>query len=125
MTEEFFKSTQAIREESIGMIKTLRAVRGENYARLVHSIILADQIENVTNIFVESTTPETRELAQGISKAQMSMVAQIMTYYTRCTQFSKEQIAEAIADADRIQRSTYDLISKADDLSKAGKVMGE
>ena len=125
MTEEFFKSTEVIREESIGMIKTLRAIRGEHYARLVHSIILADQIEHISNIFVESTTPETRELAHTLSKAQMNMVAQIMAYYTRCTQFSEEQIAEALADADRIQRSTYDLLTKADDLSKSGKVMGE
>lgn len=125
MTEEFFKSSEAIRQESIGMIKTLRAVKGENYARLVHSIILADQVEHVSNIFVESTTPDTRDLAKALAKAQMNMVSQIMTYYTRCTQFSEDQIAEAFKDANLIQDSTYDLLAKANDMSKSGKVMGE
>lgn len=125
MNEAFLKSVASIRHESIGMLKNLRSVKGDDYARLVHAIILADQIESVSTIFVESTTPESRELAQALATAQINMVAQIMNYFTRCTQFSDESLADAFNDAGLFQRKANDLISKAKDMSESGKVMGE
>lgn len=124
MNEQFIESMVNIREESLGMIKTLRAVKGENHARLVHAIILADQIDNIGNVFSSSASQETRPTAEALRQAQMNMVALIMKYLFRATQFSDSQISEAFADAERIQKSTYSLVETAGALSDQGKVMG-
>lgn len=125
MNQEFIKSADAIRKESMDMIKTLRAVKGENYARLVHSVIMADQIESIGNIFVDSASEETKEIATYLVHAQMSMIAQIVKYYTRSTQFTDEQVAEAFKDAELVQKNTFDLLERAKELSESGKVIGE
>lgn len=125
MNKEFIQSADVIRKESMGMIKTLSAVKGENYARLVHTVIMADQIETIGNIFIDSASDDTKELAAHLVRAQMSMVAQIIKYYTRSTQFSDKQIEEAFKDSDLVQKSTFELLQKAKDLSDSGKVIGE
>lgn len=125
MNQEFIKSADTIRKESMDMIKTLRAVKGENYARLVHSVIMADQIESIGNIFVDSSSEETKEMATYLVHAQMNMLAQIVKYYTRATQFTDEQVAEAFKDAELVQKNTFELLERAKELSESGKVIGE
>lgn len=125
MNEQFLKSVDNIREESFSMLKSLRAVRGESYSRLVHSIILADQIETACHVFGEAADESSKEIADHLTKAQMNMVGQIMKYYIRATGYTDEQVAEAFADAHRIQGSTYELIDKAQTMSQSGQVMGE
>lgn len=125
MNEEFLKSIDNIREESFAMLKSIRAVRGESYARLVHSIILADQIESACDVFRKAADGGSSELADHLVKAQMNMVGQIMKYFIRSTGYTDEQIAEAFADSQRIQNSTYELIDKAHGMSQSGQVMGE
>lgn len=125
MNEEFLKSIDNIREESFAMLKSIRAVRGESYSRLVHSIILADQIETACEVFREAADDRSKDIADHLAKAQMNMVGQIMKYFVRSTGYTDEQIAEAFADAKRIQGSTYELIDKAHSMSQSGQVMGE
>lgn len=125
MNQEFIKSADHIRKESMDMIKTLRAVKGEHYARLVHSVIMADQIESIGNIFVDSASDETKEIATYLIHAQMNMVAQIVKYYTKSSQFTEDQISEAFKDAELVQKNTFDLLQRAKELSDLGKVIGE
>lgn len=125
MNKEFIQSADVIRKESMDMIKTLSAVKGENYARLVHTVIMADQIETIGNIFIDSASDDTKEVAAHLVHAQMGMVAQIIRYYTRSTQFSDKQIEDAFKDSDLVQKSAFELLQKAKDLSDSGKVIGE
>ena len=125
MNEEFLKSIDNIREDSFDMLKSIRAVRGESYSRLVHSVILADQIGSVCEVFRKASGGGSSELADHLVKVQMNMVGQIMKYFIRSTGYTDEQIAEAFADAKRIQNSAYELIDKAHSMSQSGQVMGE
>lgn len=125
MNEQFLQSIDNIREESFAMLKSLRAVRGESYSRLVHAIILADQIESASSVFVDASDEDSKEIAEHLAKTQSNMVGQIMKYFIRATQYTDEQIVEAFADAKRIQGSTYELIDKAKTMSNSGQVMGQ
>ena len=125
MNEPFAKSVKNIRAESLGMIKNLRSVKGEAHARAVHSIILADQIDNVTGVFMRSSSQESRQFAENLGRTQMNMVALIMKYLFRSLSLTDQQIEDAFRDAERIQRNTESLINTADELSGEGKVVGE
>lgn len=124
MNKEFIESIGSIRQESIGMLKNVRAVKGENYARVVHSIILADQIDMISGAFVAGADEESKELAEQISGVQLKMLALIMQYFIRSTGFSEEQIEEAFRDAEQIQKNTNSLVSQAKDMADNGQVMG-
>ena len=125
MNEEFIKSLSNVREESLGMIKTLRAVRGENHARLVHAVILADQIDGIANTFAKAASEQSEDIAEHLRRAQMNMVALIMKYLIRSTGMTDEQVSAAFADAELVQKNTMNLVEAAATLSDQGKVMGE
>jgi hypothetical protein len=125
MNESFLKSVGNIRTESFDMLANVRAVRGEAYARLVHAVILADNIQNAAQFFCDTAASESKELADYIRIAQMNMVGQIMKYYVKSTEFTDEQMLDVFSDALRIQESASDLIDKARVMSESGKVMGE
>lgn len=118
MSGEFYKSLGNIKAESMAMLKTLRAVRGENYARIVHSIILADQIDQAAEVIREVTKEDI------LSSAVSAMSAKIMDYYLRSSGFSEADIKSAFEDAQRIMTMTYELVDKASTLAKQGHVMG-
>lgn len=124
MIDKFFSSVGAIRKESFDMLKNLRAIKGENYARLVHSIILTDQMVQISEVFAQCATEESADTARELSTAQESMITKIMDYYIRSIGFSEAQIAEAFADAKRLMGITYDLVDRASELAKQGHVMG-
>jgi len=124
VNKEFVESIGAIRQESLGMLKNLRAVKGENYARVVHSIILADQINSIGDMFVDSTEDKTKDLAKALTDAQMNMIALIMKYFFRSSQLTEGQIEEAFSDASRMQKLAHSLVDKAKSMSEEGKVMG-
>jgi hypothetical protein len=125
MNESFLKSVGNIRTESFDMLANVRAVRGEMHARLVHAVILADNIQNAAQFFCDTANEESKELADYIRIAQMNMVGQIMKYYVKSTEFTDEQMLDVFSDALRIQESASDLIDKARVMSESGKVMGE
>jgi hypothetical protein len=125
MNESFLKSVGNIRTESFDMLANVRSVRGEMYARLVHAVILSDNIQNAAHFFCDTASEESKELANYICKAQMNMVGQIMKYYIKSSGFTEEQMCEVFADAQRIQESASELIDKARVMSESGKVMGE
>ena len=125
MNEEFLKSVGNIRQVSLDMLKNLRAVRGENYARVVHSIILCDQIDLIIEVFQRGATEGSKEMADSMQDAASKMLTRVMEYYIRSTGFSEAQVKEAFEEADRIQRTAEDLVSKAADMADQGQVMGE
>lgn len=124
MSDKFFSSVGAIRDESLDMLKNLRAIKGENYARLVHSIILTDQMVQIGEVFRESASEESADLAKYLSETQESMITKVMEYYMRSTGFSDAQIKDAFEDAERLMGVTYGLIDRASTMAKQGQVMG-
>lgn len=118
MSDEFFTSLGHIRSESMSMLKNLKAVRGESYARLVHSIILADQIDQVSQTVGEISKEPI------LTTALSNMIAKIMDNYMRSSTFNDEELKEAMQDAVRIMNMTYELVDKASALAKQGHVMG-
>ena len=124
MSGEFFKSVDAIRGVSIDMLKNLRAVKGENYARLVHAIILTDSIVNIGETFVKAASDETKPAAEMLSGAQEKMAALIMQYFIRSTGFSEQQVEEAFKDAERLLGTASGLINTAVQMAESGQSMG-
>jgi len=125
VNEEFIKSVGNIRTTSHDMLKNLRAVKGENYTRVVHAIILSDQLDSVLEVFSASAVGGSQNLAEEISTAGSKMITRIMDYYIKATGLTEQQIKEAFEDATRIQNNTTGLVRKAREMSERGQVMGE
>lgn len=126
MSDEFFSSVETVREVSIDMLKNIRAVKGENYARLVHSMILADQIDHIFDVFRESAADgSSAQLANFLTDHGSKMTSRIMQYYIRSTGFSDEQVKEAFKDADLLQKNSMQLLQTASKLAEDGKTMGD
>lgn len=118
MSDEFFESLGNIKTESMAMLKNLKAVRGESYARLVHSIILAEQIDQVGAVIYEISKQPV------LSEAVSNMISKIMDYYMRSTGFSQAELESAVEDATRIMSMTYGLVEKASVMAEQGQVLG-
>lgn len=125
MSNEFFESVGNIRTVSIDALKTIRAVRGEHYARLVHSVILCNQIDSVLKMFAESCDPQARELGDALANQASSMMTKVMQYYMRSSQFTQAQLEEVFKDAETLQNNASDLLKVASDMAERGQVMGE
>jgi len=125
VNEEFFQSVGNIREVSMDMLKSVRAVKGENYARVVHAIILCDQVDGVLDVFEQGADEATKPVAEYLHTAGGNMIGRIMDYLIRASSLSEAQVKEAFEDANRIQQNTYNLVSRAHDLADQGRVMGE
>lgn len=124
MSDQFFKSVDAIRVESFDMLKSLRAIKGENYARLVHAMILTDQIMEIGHTFADGASDSSRKTADLLRNTQEAMMTKVMEYYIRSAGFSAEQIREAFLDAKRVMDTTLNLVEKAAELAEDGKTMG-
>jgi hypothetical protein len=125
MNAEFFESIGHIRSEALGMVKNLQAVRGEGYGRVVHSIILMRQISEITGIFAECAQEIPEDARELLGSSQINMVSQIAQYLVRSTDMTEQDLRDAFADAERIQKTMSQLVESASRLSEAGKVVGE
>lgn len=124
MSDEFFKSVDAIRVESFDMLKSLRAIKGENYARLVHAIILTEQIVGIGETFAKGASESSKPAADLLRNTQEKMATLVMEYFVRSTGFSDQQVKEAFTDAERVVNTTMGLVERAAELAQDGKVMG-
>lgn len=125
MSDQFFKSVDAIRVESFDMLKSLRAIKGENYARLVHAMILTDQIIDIGHTFADHAVGNSNEMANLLRDTQEAMMTKVMEYFIRSTGFSEAQIREAFLDAKRVMDTTLNLVETAAEMAQNGKSMGD
>lgn len=125
MSDQFFKSVEAIRVESFDMLKSLRAIKGENYARLVHAMILTDQIIEIGHTFARGAVGSSEQAAKLLRDTQEAMMTKVMEYYIRSTGFSEAQIKDAFLDAKRVMDVTCDLVEKAAEMAQNGQSMGD
>jgi len=123
--QKFMDSIGVIRGESMDMLKNLRAVRGENYARFVHSIILGDQIVNITEAFSRGVKREYAATAELMVKQQESMMGLVMEYYMRSTSLSEKEIDDAFKDATILRSTMNGLVEKAAFMANNGQSMGD
>jgi hypothetical protein len=124
MNAEFLESLVHIRSEALGMIKNLQAVRGEGYGRVVHSIILMRQISEITGIFAGCAQEIPEDAREILGTSQINMVSMIAQYLVRSTDMTEQDLRDAFADAELIQKTTSQLVQSAGQLSEAGKVVG-
>lgn len=124
MNEQFMDSLKAVREESFGMLDNLKAVKGELYTRLVHAVILADQISGSAELLRNPEIIQDAEVLDALLRAQDKMLTIIMNNYINDSGLDDDLIASAMKDADRIGQSTSELLETAYDLSLQGRRIG-
>jgi hypothetical protein len=124
MNEHMLKSIRNIKTEALGMVHTLRAVKGERYAAVVHAALLADGLDQMLDLFADATEAPVEGMPQMMAEAGSQMITQIMGHLITLSGLSDDEVSEALKDADRIARHSHSLLDTANEMSASGKVMG-
>lgn len=121
MNEQSLKNMQAVRAEARAMIHNLAAVKGHTYARVAHTAILVDSVDDVLEMLVVAS--DNSPVSNMIAEAGSNMLVQMMKLMVMQAGLDDDEFAAALHDADRIINKAHELTSTAQKLSLQDKGM--
>lgn len=107
------------------MLKTLRAVRGDQYADGVELAIASASIVEMMALLRSMAGETNGTVADAIGNACCSQLASMMIIYHRQSPIEDDHVPDIMADADRIIDTTRRLLSQALDAARHNKPFGD
>lgn len=124
MREAIAKNLKSVRVEALGMLANIKAVRGQKYHDAVHYLLVSTQAaETVSHLHAMACEVES-DVAKILAFAASENLSRAATIALESMGLSEGEIEECLADAKRINESTYSLIESAIDAGKSGSSFG-
>lgn len=103
MNEQLLKNVDAIREEAMGMIDNLSAVKGESYSEYVRLLLNVHQSANVIAMLCEIAREFDEDMAAKMAGISEVLLTQVAISASALGKFSQQQSNEAIKEAERMR----------------------
>jgi hypothetical protein len=122
--EAIAKNLKSVRAESHRMLANIKAVRGEKYHDAVHYLLVSTQVaETVSHLHGLASQVEP-DVAKILAFAVSENLSSAATLALESIGLSDGEMQECLADAKRINESTYSLIESAIDAGRNGSNFG-
>lgn len=123
--ENLIENLKEIRVDALDMLKTIEAVKGKEFALMVHSMLMAHQIADIQHLLlsIAITNPDHAKL-NAVRESMMMCVSQLLSNVGRAAGIEGEQLHEVIAQADAMTDKFQGLIQQAVKAEQQGTAFG-
>ena len=124
-TETFIENLKDIRTDALDMLKTLEAVKGKQFALVVHSLLMSHQIADIQHILLllAMNDPDPAKIAAAQESMTMC-VSQLLSNVSRAANIDEATLKEAIGQAESMSDKFQGLIHQALRAEQTGTAFG-